>query len=95
MSNNVKPKISNADVMRAAIEGVRDGLMQKDVAELLGAERSRVSECYAILRANSGLAEQVLSGELTIYKAHQIATKGTMHRCPVCEGAGYVFRRTQ
>ena len=95
MSHSINPKISNADVMRAAIEGVRDGRLQKDVAELLGVEKSRVSECYAILRANSGLAEQVLSGGLTIYKAHQIATKGTMHRCPVCGGAGYVFRRTQ
>ena len=95
MSHNIKPKVGNVEVMQASIEGVRDGLLQKDVAERLGVERSRVSECYTILRANSGLAEQVLSGELTVYKAHQIATKGTMHRCPICKGAGYVFRKAQ
>lgn len=83
----------NLEIMRAAIDGVRDGVPASDVAQRLGLPLTQTRYAFVVVRDAPELVEQVLDGTLTIFKANQIVTKGEMHACPVCEGKGYVFRR--
>lgn len=90
---NSKTRLRNPEIMQAAIDGVRDGLTAKDVSDRQELGLSTLREAFVIVREAPELVGQVLDGSMTIFKAHQIATRGEMHACPVCEGKGYVFRR--
>ncbi len=88
--------IRNPEIMKAAVEGVRDGLTTAEVAKMLGMTtktNTTVEYAFVVVRDAPDLVERVISGEMSIYKAHQMTTKGAMHPCPVCEGKGYVFRK--
>lgn len=93
-TNRVTGKaLRNPEIMQAAIDAVRDGVGLMEAAAQFGVEHSTMGRAFVVLREAPGLVEQVLNGSLTLYKAEQIARKGTMHPCPVCEGKGYVFRK--
>lgn len=83
----------NPEIMQAAIEAVREGIGIREAAARNDMGVTTMSAAYAVITEAPGLIDRVLAGELTIWKARQIAVKGEMHTCPICEGRGYVFRK--
>lgn len=84
---------NNPEIMAAAIVGYRDGHTAAETVRQTGYPKDAMCLAYVVIRDAPELAERVLSGDLTIYKAHQTATKGVMVPCPVCSGKGHIFRR--
>lgn len=85
--------VRNIEIMQASIRGIRDGYPPQEVAILIKAGLTQVRQAYALLREAPDLAQRVLDGEITLYKAYQTVTKGEMIPCPTCSGRGHIFRK--
>jgi len=88
----------NVQILNAAIEGIARNVPAAEVARSLGLRRSQftiVTEAFRVVREGPHLVPEVLAGKLSLYKAHQMIRKGLMIECPICSGAGYVFRKEE
>lgn len=84
---------TNSEIMAEALVAYQKGLPVTVAAAKIGVHGSRIGEAYAIIRDAPDLIAEVIAGDMSLYKARQIAVKGEKIPCPVCEGKGHVFRK--
>lgn len=101
MPKNYYRRLSNdlsIDTMKAALVSMEEypnAVPKTEIKRFLSTGNvsgTRFYNARLVIKRRPDLIPEILAGTLSVFRAHELATKGERVRCSSCKGKGFIFQ---